>query len=160
MSDVRRCRTVCEWANIELMRPLRRRGRVCRFRDRLLGGTSLTGKLDIRVRRIYDDPGDEDGVRVLVDRLWPRGVSKVRADIDEWCSAVAPSDALRKWYGHAPERFEEFEARYLNELEDPQRAASVTHLRTVATRGRLTLLTATRDVEASQAAVLAGLLQS
>ena len=120
----------------------------------------MTGKLDIRVRRIYDDPRDEDGIRVLVDRLWPRGVSKVRADIDEWCSAVAPSDALRKWYGHAPGRFEEFEARYLNELEDPQRAASVTHLRTVATRGRLTLLTATRDVEASQAAVLAGLLQA
>jgi uncharacterized protein YeaO (DUF488 family) len=119
----------------------------------------LTGRLDIRVRRIYDDPSDEDGIRVLVDRLWPRGVSKVRADIDEWCAAVAPSDALRKWYGHAPERFEEFKSRYLSELEDPKRAASVAHLRTVASRGRLTLLTATRDVAASQAAVLAALLR-
>ncbi len=119
----------------------------------------MTGGLDIRVRRIYDDPGDEDGIRVLVDRLWPRGVSKVRADIDEWCDAVAPSDDLRKWYGHVPERFEAFRSRYISELEDPQRAASVEHLRTVASRGRLTLLTATRDVEASQAAVLAGLLR-
>jgi uncharacterized protein YeaO (DUF488 family) len=116
--------------------------------------------LDVRVRRIYDDPSDEDGIRVLVDTLWPRGVSKVRADIDEWCAAVAPSDVLRKWYGHLPERFEEFQSRYIRELEDPQRAASVEHLRTVASRDRLTLLTATRDVETSQAAVLAALLRS
>ena len=125
----------------------------------MLGGTSLATRLDIRLGRIYDDPSDDDGIRVLVDRLWPRGVSKVRADLDEWCAAVAPSDALRKWYGHVPERFKEFEARYLDELEDPERAASVGHLRTMASRGRLTLLTATRDVEASQAAVLAGLLR-
>lgn len=119
----------------------------------------MTRRLDIRLGRIYDVPGADDGFRVLVDRLWPRGVSKVRADLDEWCAAVAPSDALRKWYGHLPERFEEFESRYLNELEDPRRAASVGHLRAMASRGRLTLLTATRDVEASQAAVLAGLLR-
>ena len=119
----------------------------------------MPASLDIRVRRIYDDPSDEDGVRVLVDRLWPRGVSKVRADIDEWCAAVAPSDALRKWYGHVPERFDDFQARYLSELEEPQRAASVEHLRTVASRGRLTLLTATRDAQTSQAAVLAALLR-
>lgn len=122
------------------------------------GGTSLTRRRDIRLGRIYDDPSDDDGVRVLVDKLWPRGVSKVRADLDEWCVAVAPSDALRKWYGHAPERFEEFETRYLEELEEPERAASVEHLRIIASRGRLTLLTATRNVEASQAAVLAELL--
>ena len=119
----------------------------------------MTGSLDIRVRRIYDDPSDEDGMRVLVDRLWPRGVSKVRADIDEWCAAVAPSDDLRKWYGHVPERFEEFASQYLSELEGPQRAASVAHLTTLASRGRLTLLTATRDVETSQAAVLAASLR-
>lgn len=118
----------------------------------------MTRQLDIRLGRIYDDPGDDDGIRVLVDRLWPRGVSKVRANIDEWCAAVAPSDDLRKWYGHAPERFDEFERRYLEELEDPERAASLAHLRTMASRGRLTLLTATRDVEGSQAAVLAELL--
>lgn len=119
----------------------------------------MTATLDIRVRRIYDDPSDEDGIRVLVDRLWPRGVSKVRADIDEWCADVAPSDALRKWYGHMPERFEEFESRYREELEDPQRAAAVARLKSVASRGRMTLLTATRDAETSQAAVLAELLR-
>ncbi|ABL79450.1 MULTISPECIES: DUF488 family protein [unclassified Nocardioides] len=119
----------------------------------------MTRRPDVRLRRIYDDPTDDDGMRVLVDRRWPRGVSKVRADLDEWCSAVSPSDALRKWYGHVPERFDEFEARYLDELEDPQRASALAHLRAMAARGRLTLLTATRDLEVSQAAVLAGLLR-
>jgi uncharacterized protein YeaO (DUF488 family) len=119
----------------------------------------LATRLDIRLGRIYDDPSDDDGIRVLVDRIWPRGVSKVRADLDEWCAAVAPSDALRKWYAHAPDRFDEFRSRYLKELRDPDRAASVGRLRTMASHGRLTLLTATRDVEASQAAVLAGLLR-
>jgi uncharacterized protein YeaO (DUF488 family) len=123
------------------------------------GGRNVTSRLDVRLRRIYDDPSDDDGVRVLVDRRWPRGVSKVRADLDEWCSAVAPSDALRKWYGHVPERFGEFEDRYLAELNDAERASALVHLRTLAERGRLTLLTATRDVERSQAAVIAGLLR-
>ncbi len=119
----------------------------------------MTRRPDIRLGRIYDDPEDDDGIRVLVDRLWPRGVSKVRAELDEWCSAVAPSDRLRTWYGHVPERFDEFEARYLKELEEPARAASVGHLRTMASHDRLTLLTATRHVEASQAAVLANVLR-
>ena len=83
----------------------------------------------------------------------------MRADLDEWCSAVAPSDALRKWYGHLPERFAEFERRYLEELEDPRRASALKHLGVIAGQGRLTLLTATRDVEESQAAVLAGVLR-
>lgn len=122
-------------------------------------GYDLTNRSDVRLRRIYDDPTDDDGIRVLVDRRWPRGVSKVRADLDEWCSAVAPSDALRTWFGHVPERFDEFEARYLEELEDPPRAAALAHLRVMAARGPLTLLTATRDVEESQAAVLAELLR-
>jgi uncharacterized protein YeaO (DUF488 family) len=119
----------------------------------------LTSPPDVRLRRIYDDPSVDDGIRVLVDRRWPRGVSKARADLDEWCSAVAPSDALRKWYGHRPERFAEFEHRYLEELEDPVRASALGHLRAMAGRGRLTLLTATRHVEQSQAAVLVGVLR-
>jgi uncharacterized protein YeaO (DUF488 family) len=123
------------------------------------GRYDVTRRPDVRLRRIYDDPTDDDGMRVLVDRRWPRGVSKVRAGLDEWCSAVAPSDALRKWYGHVPERFDEFESRYLEELEDPQRASALGHLRALAARGRLTLLTATRDLEVSQAAVLVGLLR-
>lgn len=113
---------------------------------------------DVRLRRIYEEPGD-DGFRVLVDRRWPRGVSKARANWDEWCTAVAPSDALRTWYGHAPEKFAEFEKRYLQELEDPDRAEALRHLRDLAAHGRLTLLTATKDVEISQAAVLVKLLR-
>lgn len=113
---------------------------------------------DVRVRRIYDDPAD-DGIRVLVDRRWPRGVSRARAELDEWCAAVAPSDALRKWYGHAPEKFEEFASRYLEELEEPDRASALRHLRAMAARHRLTLLTATKDVQISQAAVLVKLLR-
>jgi len=114
---------------------------------------------DVQLRRIYDDPADDDGVRVLVDRRWPRGVSKARAELDEWCIEVAPSDGLRKWYGHAPERFEEFEVRYRRELEDPERASALRHLRLMTSHGRLTLLTATKQVEISQAAILAGILR-
>ena len=66
----------------------------------------------MRLRRIYDDPANDDGIRVLVDRRWPRGVSKARAELDEWCTQVAPSDTLRKWYGHDPAKFEEFGSRY------------------------------------------------
>jgi uncharacterized protein YeaO (DUF488 family) len=125
----------------------------------VIGEWDLTRRPDVRLARIYDDPCDDDGIRVLVDRRWPRGVSKVRANLDEWCSAVAPSDALRKWYGHLPERFDEFEGRYLEELKDPERALALGHLRAMAGQGRLTLLTATRNVEESQAAVLAEVLR-
>ena len=115
---------------------------------------------DVQLRRIYDDPDEDDGIRVLVDRRWPRGVSKARAELDEWCIEVAPSDGLRKWYGHAPEKFEEFAARYCKELEDPKRASALRHLRLMTSHGRLTLLTATRRVEMSQAAILAKVLRS
>jgi uncharacterized protein YeaO (DUF488 family) len=97
---------------------------------------------------------------VLVDRRWPRGVSKARARLDEWCQDVAPSTELRTWYGHEPEKFEEFRLRYSAELEDPERAAALSHLRDVAAAGRLTLLTATKRAEISQAAVLVDLLRS
>jgi len=75
------------------------------------------------LRRIYEDPADDDGIRVLVDRRWPRGVSKARAKLDEWCTQVAPSEALRKWYGHDAAKFEEFESRYREELDQPERAS-------------------------------------
>jgi uncharacterized protein YeaO (DUF488 family) len=74
---------------------------------------------DIRVRRVYEQPSPADGTRVLVDRIWPRGLTKSRVDLDEWCKQVAPSKAPRKWYGHDPERYEEFSRRYRAELEDP-----------------------------------------
>jgi uncharacterized protein YeaO (DUF488 family) len=115
--------------------------------------------VDVQVRRIYDDPAEDDGIRVLVDRRWPRGVSRARAALDEWCADVAPSDELRKWYGHAPDKFHEFQARYRKELEDPQRAAALRHLRAMTSHDRLTVLTATKDVQISQAIVLVELLR-
>jgi uncharacterized protein YeaO (DUF488 family) len=113
----------------------------------------------VRVRRAYEEPESGDGTRVLVDRLWPRGLSKARAALDEWCKDVAPSTDLRKWYSHDPDRFAEFGRRYQAELDDPQRAAALAHLRELAAADRpLTLLTATKQPEISEAAVLAGLL--
>lgn len=120
----------------------------------------MTQKPEVRLRRIYDEPAVDDGIRVLVDRRWPRGVSKARAELDEWCTQVAPSDALRKWYGHDPEKFEEFETRYRTELHEPERASALRHLRLMAAHDRLTLLTATRHLDLSQAAVLADLLRA
>ena len=120
----------------------------------------MTQEPDVRLRRIYDDPADDDGIRVLVDRRWPRGVSKARAELDEWCNQVAPSDALRKWYGHDPAKFEEFGSRYRTELHEPERAAALRHLGLMATHHRLTLLTATKHLDLSQAAILAELLRA
>jgi uncharacterized protein YeaO (DUF488 family) len=112
------------------------------------------------VRRVYDDPSPADGTRVLVDRLWPRGVSKARARLDEWCKEIAPSTELRKWYHHDPVRFEEFTRRYREELTEAAHAAAIKHLLELAKRGTLTLLTATTDVDRSEAAVLSDLLSS
>lgn len=120
----------------------------------------MTGKPQVGMRRVYDDPSPEDGRRVLVDRIWPRGLAKARAGIDEWAKAVAPSNELRRWYGHDPGRFEEFRRRYLAELAEPERQAAMHHLRELARSGPLTLVTATRDVDHSQAAVLAEQLRS
>ncbi len=112
----------------------------------------------IRLRRVYDDPSPEDGRRVLVDRVWPRGMSKAAARLDEWSKEVAPSTELRRWYGHDPSRFDEFVRRYREELARPEPAEALRHLRALAREGPLVLLTATRDVRTSQAAVLAELL--
>jgi len=119
----------------------------------------MTATPAVRVRRVYDPPDPADGRRVLVDRLWPRGLSKSAAALDEWVRAVAPSDELRRWYGHEADKFPAFRDRYGAELQAPERAEALAHLRQLATSGPLTLLTATRDVEHSQAAVLAARLQ-
>jgi len=113
---------------------------------------------EVRVRRVYDPPEADDGQRVLVDRLWPRGLSKERAQLDEWCKDIAPSADLRKWYGHDPDRYTEFARRYRDELDEPDRAAALARLRERAARGPLTLLTATKRSDISEAAVLADLL--
>ena len=114
----------------------------------------------IRVRRVYDEPEPADGARVLVDKLWPRGVSKQAAQLQEWARGVAPSDELRRWYGHDPGKFDEFRRRYLDELGQPEPRAAVARLRALAAGGPVTLLTATKDVQHSQAVVLADHLRS
>lgn len=115
---------------------------------------------DVRVHRVYEPPGPEDGTRVLVDRVWPRGLSKESARLDLWCKAVAPSTELRKWYGHDPERFDEFARRYELELAEPEAAAALEQLKRMARDGPLTLLTATTAADMSQAAVLARIIAS
>lgn len=116
-------------------------------------------KVKVQVRRVYEKPATGDGARVLVDRIWPRGLTKVKADIDEWCKEVAPSTQLRKWYSHDPERFTEFTRRYQTELEEPERAGALAHLRELAKVRTLTLLTATKRPEISEAVVLVDMLQ-
>jgi uncharacterized protein YeaO (DUF488 family) len=117
-------------------------------------------KQEIRARRVYEEPEPDDGRRVLVDRLWPRGLSKEKADLDEWLKAVAPSDELRRWYGHDPDKFAEFERRYKAELKEPERADALRHLAGEVRAGPVTLLTATGDLEFSQAEVLVRLLRA
>ncbi|GGU92864.1 hypothetical protein GCM10010182_05280 [Actinomadura cremea] len=114
---------------------------------------------EVRVRRVYEPAAEEDGTRVLVDRVWPRGLPKDEARLDAWAKDVAPSTELRKWYGHDPAKFSEFERRYRAELADPERAEAVGRLRDLAAEGTVTLLTATKDAERSQAAVLADRLR-
>ena len=115
---------------------------------------------EVRARRVYEPAEQSDGRRVLVDRLWPRGLSKERARLDEWLKTVAPSDELRRWYGHEPGKFAEFTRRYEAELEEPERAEAVRHLREEASSGPVTLLTATKDLEHSEAVVLVAQLRS
>ncbi|HEY8482590.1 MAG TPA: DUF488 family protein [Spirillospora sp.] len=115
--------------------------------------------MEVRLRRVYDPVSADDGRRILVDRVWPRGLSKDEARLDAWEKDVAPSTELRKWYGHDVARFEEFTRRYEAELDEPERASALQRLREAAAAGPLTLLTATKDVDHSQAAVLAARLR-
>lgn len=112
----------------------------------------------ITYRRIYEETSPSDGTRVLVDRVWPRGMRKDDAHLDEWLRDVAPSTDLRRWYGHEPSRFEDFRKRYVAELRDSEHQKAAEHLRDLASHGKLTLLTATKDLDHSQAAVLAAWL--
>lgn len=107
--------------------------------------------------RVYDEVGPDEGQRVLVDRVWPRGVRKDDPRVGIWCKDVAPSKDLRQWYHHDANRFDEFAARYRSELRD---SGALQELRELVKRRSVTLVTATRDVEISQAAVLAKLLQA
>lgn len=119
----------------------------------------MTGAGQVQVRRVYEQRTPGHGARVLVDRIWPRGLTKAKADLDEWCKPVAPSTELRKWYHHDPARFEEFGARYKAELAQPEQAAALAHLGDLARDRILTLLTATNEPQLSEATVLAELLR-
>lgn len=119
----------------------------------------MTERQPVRARRVYDEPESEDGARVLVDRLWPRGVRRDALDLDDWNKDVAPSAELRTWFGHDPEKFTEFGSRYRDELDTAAGRAALDPLRALARSGPLTLLTATKDLEHSHAAVLAELFR-
>jgi uncharacterized protein YeaO (DUF488 family) len=113
--------------------------------------------LDVRSKRVYDPADPGDGHRVLIDHVWPRGVTRERARLDEWARELAPSDELRKWFDHVPERFGEFRSRYRDELAaQPER---VDDLRRRAASGRLTIVYAARDREHNNAVVLAELVR-
>lgn len=118
----------------------------------------MTQEVDVRVKRAYEDRRPEDGSRILVDRLWPRGLAKDEAHIDAWERDIAPSTSLRTWFGHDPGRFDEFARKYEDELHDAEHASALKRLRSHLSLGRLTLVTATRDVECSHAVVLARIL--
>lgn len=116
-----------------------------------------TKKLDLRLKRPQEGAASNDGYRVLVDRIWPRGISKEKARIDEWKKEVAPSTKLRKWFGHDPDRFDGFRKRYLKELEDHR--DELAELRRRARDGRLTLVYAAKDEDHNQAVVLREVLR-
>lgn len=107
--------------------------------------------------RVYEDAGPDDGQRVLVDGIWPRGFRKDDPRVGTWCKDVAPSKELREWYHHDPQKFDEFVEGYREELRD---SPALAELRKLAKRGVVTLVTATREVEGSQAAVLAEILKN
>ncbi len=114
--------------------------------------------LSVALKRAYDEPAASDGTRVLVERLWPRGISKERAHIDLWLKDVAPSTELRKWFNHDPQKFPEFRRRYEAELKSEPAQEALTKLREIAKQGRLTLVFAAHDADYSNAVVLHDLL--
>lgn len=118
-----------------------------------------TQKPQIAIKRVYDEPEPQDGTRVLVDRLWPRGISKERAHIDAWLKDLAPSNELRKWFGHEPEKFAEFRRRYEAELRSEEAQAALRQLEDKAKQGPLTLVFAAHDIEHNNAVVLREYLQ-
>jgi len=114
--------------------------------------------LDVRTKRVYEPAEQSDGYRVLIDRLWPRGVSRERARLDEWARDLAPSSGLRKWFGHDPERFPEFRKRYREELR--AHSDSLDELRERASHGPLTIVYGARDTEHNDAVVIAEMLRA
>ena len=113
--------------------------------------------MDVRLKRAYESPAASDGYRVLIDRLWPRGVRREEARLDEWARELAPSGELRRWFGHDPERFGEFRRRFTEELAGQE--GKLRELRRRARQGTLTLVYGARDTEHNDAVVLAEILR-
>jgi uncharacterized protein YeaO (DUF488 family) len=111
----------------------------------------------VRLKRAYEAPAASDGYRMLIDRIWPRGVTREQARLDEWARELAPSNELRRWFGHDPTRFAEFQRRYTSELEEHE--AKLRELRRRARKGTLTLVYGARDTEHNDAVVLAEILR-
>jgi len=120
--------------------------------------SSTLSPLPIALKRVYEQPADDDGLRVLVERLWPRGVSKAAAGIDHWAKDVTPTPALRTWYGHRPERWQAFRRRYVTELAGNH--AAVDALRVLCASQHVTFVFAAKDVERNGAVVLRDYLLS
>ena len=114
--------------------------------------------MGIQIKRVYDEPATSDGYRVLIDRLWPRGVARANAGLDEWAKELAPSTELRRWFGHDPARFAEFRQRYVEELSAQEE--KLRELRGRARETTLTLVYGARDTEHNDAVVLAELLRA
>lgn len=108
--------------------------------------------MKVKIKRVYDKPDKEDGKRILVDRLWPRGLTKEKADIDLWLKEVAPSTGLRKWFGHDPDKWDEFQKRYRQELKKNKEKIAV--LKEQIKRGLVTLVYGAKDEEHNEALVL------
>jgi uncharacterized protein YeaO (DUF488 family) len=120
-------------------------------------GGGLEGSVEIRIKRVYEPRTRQDGKRILVDRLWPRGLTKEKGAVDLWLKDIAPSSELRKWFGHDPARWKEFQKRYRDELK--KNAASVSVLKREAESGPITLLFGAKDEEHNEAAVLQSILR-
>jgi uncharacterized protein YeaO (DUF488 family) len=112
--------------------------------------------MDVRIKRVYEEPGADDGFRILVDRLWPRGLTKVRAKVDLWLRDIAPSTELRRWFSHDPDKWEEFQRRYRAELK--QNAHQVELLLRETEKGPVTLLYGAKDEHRNEAVVLQKIL--
>ena len=108
--------------------------------------------MPLQIKRVYDEPSDTDGTRILIDRLWPRGLTKAKAKVDLWLKDIAPSTELRQWFGHDPNKWDEFKKRYKDELKN--NSASVSQLREYMDKGKVTLVYGAKDKEHNDAVVL------
>jgi len=112
--------------------------------------------MKVAIKRVYEERKESDGTRILVDRLWPRGLTKEKAGVDLWLKDLAPSNELRKWFAHDPRKWAEFQARYKNELKS--HAAQIAELKQEAAKGPVTLLFGAKDTEHNEAVVLQKLM--